>query len=64
MLLFEELGFYNLEKLSGSDSFKTKIIQLITGGSYDLMSRNLKNYNLPDDKKNFKHSSFRFKEDF
>ena len=61
--LLEELGFYNLEKLSGSDSFKTKITQLITGGSYDLISRNLKNYNLPDDKKDFKYSSFQFKEE-
>lgn len=61
--LLEELGFYNLEKLSGSDSFKTKITQLITGGSYDVISRNLKNYNLPDDKKDFKYSSFQFKEE-
>ena len=61
--LLEELGFYNLEKLSGSDSFKTKITQLITGGSYDVISRNLKNYNLPDDKKDFKYSSFQFKQE-
>lgn len=61
--LLEELGFYNLEKLSGNDSFKTKITQLITGGSYDVISRNLKNYNLPDDKKDFKYSSFQYKQE-
>ena len=49
--LLKELGFFDLEKLSGDDSFKAKITQLITGGSIDSISRNLKNFNLHNDKR-------------
>jgi len=61
--LLKELGFFDLEKLSGNDSFKAKITQLITGGSIDSISRNLKNYNLPDDKRDYKYSSFQYSEE-
>ena len=58
-----DIGFFDLEKLSGNDSFKAKITQLITGGSIDSISRNLKNYNLPDDKRDYKYSSFQYSEE-
>lgn len=61
--LLKELGFFDLEKLSGNNSFKAKITQLITGGSIDSISRNLKNYNLPDDKRDYKYSSFQYSEE-
>ena len=61
--LLKELGFFDLEKLSGDDSFKAKITQLITGGSIDSISRNLKNFNLPDDKRDYKYSSFQYSEE-
>lgn len=61
--LLKELGFFDLEKLYGNDSFKAKITQLITGGSIDSISRNLKNYNLPDDKRDYKYSSFQYSEE-
>ena len=61
--LLKELGFFDLEKLSGNDSFKAKITQLITGGSIDSILRNLKNYNLPDDKRDYKYSSFQYSEE-
>ena len=61
--LLKELGFFDLEKLSGDDSFKAKITQLITGGSIDSISRNLKNFNLHNDKRYYKYSSFQYSEE-
>ncbi|MDB4329892.1 hypothetical protein N9941_02925 [Flavobacteriaceae bacterium] len=45
--LLKSLGFYDdIELLYGSNAFKAKITQLLTGGSLDAITKNIKNLDL------------------
>ena len=57
--LLKELGFFNLEKVAPlNNAKKAKLTILITGGGYDIVSRNIKNFSCEEDEIDPKYSTY------
>ena len=62
--LLEVLGFYSLPMLENkSNSYKAKVTQQLIGGSIDLLTRNIKNFNVVEDDVDTKYGAFLHKEE-
>ena len=59
--LLKELGFFNLEKVAPlNNAKKAKLTILITGGGYDIVSRNIKNFSCEEDEIDSKYSAYQY----
>ena len=62
--LLEVLGFYSLPMLENkSNSYKAKVTQQLIGGSIDLLTRNIKNFNVVEDDVDTKYGAFLHQEE-
>ena len=62
--LLKSIGFYDkIKKLEGSNSYRAKITQLVTGGSLDTITKNIKNLNLDIKDIDAKYTSYQHVED-
>ena len=62
--LLKSIGFYDkIKKLDGSNSYKAKITQLLTGGSLDTITKNIKNLDLDIKDIDAKYTSYQHVED-
>ena len=59
--ILNELGFFELEKVASLNNAKrAKLTILITGGGYDLVSRNIRNFSCEDDEIDPKYSAYQY----
>ena len=59
--LLKELGFFNLEKVAPlNNAKKAKLTILITGGGYDIVRRNIKNFSCEEDEIDPKYSAYQY----
>lgn len=62
--LLKSIGFYDkIKKLEGSNAYRAKITQLLTGGSLDTITKNIKNLNLDIKDIDAKYTSYQHVED-
>ena len=62
--LLKSIGFYDkIKKLEGSNAYRAKITQLVTGGSLDTITKNIKNLNLDIKDIDAKYTSYQHVED-
>ena len=62
--LLKSIGFYDkIKELDGSNAYKAKITQLLTGGSLDTISKNIKNLYLDIQDIDAKYTSYQHVED-
>lgn len=62
--LLKSIGFYDkIKELIGSNAFKAKITQLLTGGSLDTITKNIKNLDLDIKDIDAKYTSYQHVED-
>ena len=62
--LLKSIGFYdNINELKGSNAYKAKITQLLTGGSLDTITKNIKNLDLDIKDIDGKYTSYQHVED-
>ena len=62
--LLKSIGFYDkLNELEGSNAYKAKITQLISGGSLDTITKNIKNLDLDIKDIDAKYTSYQHVED-
>ncbi|MDC0102809.1 hypothetical protein OAI68_00160 [Flavobacteriaceae bacterium] len=62
--LLKSIGFYDrILELDGSNAYKAKITQLLTGGSLDTITKNIKNLNLDIKDIDAKYTSYQHVED-
>ena len=62
--LLKSLGVYDkIEELKGSNAYKAKITQLISGGSLDTITKNIKNLDLETEEIDPKYTSYQHVED-
>jgi len=62
--LLKSIGFYDkIEELEGSNAYKAKITQLLTGGSLDTITKNIKNLDLDIKDIDAKYTSYQHVED-
>lgn len=59
--VLKELGFFELEKVAPlNNSRKAKLAILITGGGYDLVSRNIRNFSCKEDEIDPKYGAYQY----
>lgn len=59
--ILNELGFFELEKVASlNNAKKAKLTILLTGGGYDLVSRNIKNFSCEEDEIDPKYSAYQY----
>lgn len=59
--ILNELGFFELEKVASfNNAKKAKLTILITGGGYDLVSRNIRNFSCEEDEIDPKYSAYQY----
>ena len=62
--LLKSIGFYDkIKELDGSNAYKAKITQLLTGGSLDTITKNIKNLDLDIKDIDAKYTSYQHVED-
>jgi len=62
--LLKSIGFYDrILELDGSNAYKAKITQLLTGGSLDTITKNIKNLDLEIEEIDPKYTSYQHVED-
>lgn len=62
--LLKSIGFYDkIKELNGSNAYKAKITQLLTGGSLDTITKNIKNLDLDIKDIDAKYTSYQHVED-
>ena len=62
--LLKSIGFYDkIKELKGSNAYKAKITQLLTGGSLDTITKNIKNLDLDIKDIDAKYTSYQHVED-
>lgn len=62
--LLKSIGFYDkIKELDGSNAYKAKITQLLTGGSLDTITKNIKNLDLEIGEIDPKYTSYQHVED-
>ena len=62
--LLKSIGFYDkIEELKGSNAYKAKITQLLSGGSLDTITKNIKNLDLEYEEIDAKYTSYQHVED-
>lgn len=62
--MLKELGFFELEKVASlSIAKKAKLTILITGGGYDLVSRNIRNFSCEEDEINPKYNAYQYNQE-
>lgn len=59
--ILNELGFFELEKVASlNNANRAKLTILITGGGYDLVSRNIRNFSCEEDEIDPKYSAYQY----
>ena len=62
--LLKSIGFYDkIEELKGSNAYKAKITQLLSGGSLDTITKDIKNLDLETEEIDPKYTSYQHIED-
>jgi len=62
--MLKELGFFELEKVASLNiAKKAKLTILITGGGYDLVSRNIRNFSCEEDEIDPKYTAYQYSQE-